>query len=119
MPPGLTKSYLLNAPLNWAKRCKQNISPTRSTPGRRTRQTAHLWASSRAVDIQIYAKVREALLEIGFDGFGYGGWPFDGQGNLLTEIVALTRELVPPEYPYARVRYRAPFQPGQDLQAWL
>ena len=25
----------------------------------------------------------DALLEIGFDGFGYGGWPLDGQGNLL------------------------------------
>ncbi len=41
----------------------------------------------------------EALLEIGFDGFGYGGWPLDAQGNLLTDIVALTRELVPTDYP--------------------
>ena len=40
-------------------------------------------------------KCAEGLLEIGFDGFGYGGWPLNSQGNLLTEMVALTRELVP------------------------
>ncbi|RPI21768.1 MAG: tRNA-guanine transglycosylase, partial [Chloroflexota bacterium] len=34
----------------------------------------------------------EALLEIGFDGYGYGGWPLDSQGNLLTEMLRLTRE---------------------------
>lgn len=50
-----------------------------------------------------YAELRtrcaEALLEIGFDGFGYGGWPLDGEGNLLTEMLAHTRALVPAQYP--------------------
>jgi queuine tRNA-ribosyltransferase len=41
----------------------------------------------------------EALLEIGFDGFGYGGWPLDKQGNLLADILRYTRELVPREFP--------------------
>ncbi len=41
----------------------------------------------------------EGLLEIGFDGFGYGGWPLDSKSNLLEDIVALTRELVPAAYP--------------------
>jgi queuine tRNA-ribosyltransferase len=41
----------------------------------------------------------EALLEIGFDGFGYGGWPLDSQKNLLTEIIGLTRQLIPDNYP--------------------
>lgn len=40
----------------------------------------------------------EVLLEIGFDGF-YSGWPLDAQGCLLTDMLAYTRELVPPEYP--------------------
>jgi queuine tRNA-ribosyltransferase len=39
------------------------------------------------------------LLEIGFDGFGFGGWPLDSDNNLLTDILALTRELVPPHLP--------------------
>jgi len=44
-------------------------------------------------------KCAEGLLEIRFDGFGYGGWPLDSQGNLLTEMIGLTRELVPAEFP--------------------
>ncbi|MGC8787285.1 MAG: tRNA-ribosyltransferase family protein, partial [Anaerolineae bacterium] len=41
----------------------------------------------------------EELLAIGFDGFGLGGWPLDSQGNLLEEIIAYTRELIPPQFP--------------------
>jgi len=41
----------------------------------------------------------EALLEIGFDGFGYGGWPLDKDNHLLTEIIGYTREIIPDEYP--------------------
>ncbi|MFL5626062.1 MAG: tRNA-guanine transglycosylase, partial [Ktedonobacteraceae bacterium] len=41
----------------------------------------------------------QALLEIGFDGFGFGGWPLDNQGHLLTDILAYTRELVPVQFP--------------------
>lgn len=50
-----------------------------------------------------YADLREqcaeGLLEIGFDGFGYGGWPLDSGGSLLKDMVGLTRELVPNQYP--------------------
>lgn len=41
----------------------------------------------------------DALLEIGFDGYGYGGWPLDEKLQLLTEIIAYTREIIPPEFP--------------------
>ena len=41
----------------------------------------------------------EALLEIGFDGFGFGGWPLDSQGVLLTDILGYTRSLIPGEFP--------------------
>ncbi len=40
-----------------------------------------------------------ALLDIGFDGFGYGGWPIDSAGALLEDIISLTRELVPTQFP--------------------
>jgi queuine tRNA-ribosyltransferase len=41
----------------------------------------------------------ETLLSIGFDGFGFGGWPLDSQGRLLADILAYLRELVPPAFP--------------------
>ena len=40
-----------------------------------------------------------ALLEIGFDGYGYGGWPLDTAGVLVADILGYVRELVPAEYP--------------------
>lgn len=41
----------------------------------------------------------ESLLEIGFDGFGYGGWPLDSKGKLLGDILEYTRSLIPREFP--------------------
>jgi queuine tRNA-ribosyltransferase len=49
--------------------------------------------------VDLRRQCAEQLLEIGFDGFGYGGWPLDSDGHLLTEMLALTRALVPPELP--------------------
>lgn len=49
--------------------------------------------------LELRRQCAEALLEIGFDGYGYGGWPLDGKGNLLVDILAYTRSLIPPEYP--------------------
>lgn len=50
-----------------------------------------------------YKDLRKAcadeLLEIGFDGYGFGGWPLDDKGNLLTDIVAYTREIIPRKFP--------------------
>jgi len=41
----------------------------------------------------------EALLEIGFDGYGFGGWPLDKDNQLLTDIIGYTREIIPTEFP--------------------
>jgi queuine tRNA-ribosyltransferase len=41
----------------------------------------------------------DALLEIGFDGYGYGGWPLDAQNQLLTDIIGYTREIIPDDFP--------------------
>jgi len=50
-------------------------------------------------ELDLRRQCAEELLEIGFDGFGFGGWPLDGEGGLLTDILAYTRELVPAEFP--------------------
>ena len=47
---------------------------------------------------ELRRRCAEALLEIGFDGFGYGGWPLDKHGNLLTDIITYTRGLIPSHY---------------------
>jgi len=84
----------------WAKRCK--------------REFEHLMGQKRLLKAQyplLFAVVQgggshelrkrcvDALLEIGFDGYGYGGWPLDAHGKLLTDIITYTREIVPPQFP--------------------
>ncbi len=49
--------------------------------------------------IDLRKRCADELLEIGFDGYGYGGWPLDAQGKLLLELLAATRAMVPKEYP--------------------
>jgi queuine tRNA-ribosyltransferase len=41
----------------------------------------------------------QSLLEIGFDGYGYGGWPLDEKYNLLEDMLGYVRELIPEQYP--------------------
>lgn len=50
-------------------------------------------------DRALRRRCAEALLAIGFDGYGYGGWPLDGDNNLLLDMLAYTRSLIPPQYP--------------------
>lgn len=50
-------------------------------------------------ELDLRRRCAESLLELGFDGYGFGGWPLDAQGGLLTDILEYTRALVPPQYP--------------------
>jgi queuine tRNA-ribosyltransferase len=40
----------------------------------------------------------QRLVERGFDGYGYGGWPIDDDGQLL-DMVSLVARLLPPDAP--------------------
>jgi queuine tRNA-ribosyltransferase len=48
---------------------------------------------------ELRRRCAEALLEIGFDGYGYGGWPLDANGRLLADMLAYTRSLIPSKLP--------------------
>ncbi|MEA5077637.1 MAG: tRNA guanosine(34) transglycosylase Tgt [Anaerolineaceae bacterium] len=86
--------------IQWAKKCKKEYL--------RLIEQKKLDEASRP---RIYAVVQgggykdlrlqcaEALLEIGFDGYGFGGWPLDKDNNLLTEIISYTRQIIPTEFP--------------------
>ena len=84
----------------WARRGKaefERIIQQRGSPdGQRPLLFAVIQGGSSR---QLRRQCAEELLEMGFDGYGYGGWPLDEQGNLLADIIAYTRELVPPQFP--------------------
>ena len=85
----------------WARRCKDEF----------TKQLAQRHADDDTPrpllfgvvqgggSLELRRECAEALLEIGFDGFGYGGWPLDSEGKLLAEILSYTRSLIPAHLP--------------------
>lgn len=86
--------------IEWARRCKDEfvrlVGQKRLSPEQQPLLFAVVQGGGYP---ELRRRCAEALLEIGFDGFGYGGWPLDRQGNLLTQIIAYTRELIPRTFP--------------------
>jgi len=95
-----TQQESVKRTIEWARRCKSEFE--------RLMQQKRIPQGQKPLLFGViqgggYRELREqcagALLEIGFDGFGFGGWPLDNKGQLLSDIIAYTRELVPPELP--------------------
>lgn len=90
--------------VKWARRCKDEFE-------RLVRQRERLrdWQGAPrpllfAVvqgggDLDLRRRCAEELLAIGFDGYGFGGWPLDAKGQLLHDILGYTRALIPSEFP--------------------
>lgn len=86
--------------LDWATRCKQEYLHQMTQRQIAEQDRPLIFGVIQGGGFpDLRKKCAEGLLEIGFDGFGYGGWPLDAQGNLLSEMIALTRDLVPEAYP--------------------
>ena len=84
----------------WARRCKREFRRLVDERRLREEQRPLLFGVIQGGRVpELRKRCAEALLEIGFDGFGYGGWPLDAQNNLLLDTITYTRELVPPELP--------------------
>jgi queuine tRNA-ribosyltransferase len=82
----------------WAKRCKVEFD--RLCAEKKAPIAPKLFAVIQGGnDLTLRRDCAQALLEMGFDGFGYGGWPLDSQNRLLVELLGFVREQVPAEYP--------------------
>ncbi|MGH2516076.1 MAG: tRNA guanosine(34) transglycosylase Tgt [Ktedonobacterales bacterium] len=84
----------------WARRCKAEFMrqmEERRLPQERRPLLFGVIQGGRVAELR--RRCAQALLEIGFDGFGYGGWPLDASNNLLLDIITYTRELVPARFP--------------------
>lgn len=86
--------------IRWAAECKRAylrlVEQKRLDEAQRPRLMAVIQGG---LSRELRQECAEALLAIGFDAYGYGGWPLDSGGNLLTEMVGLVRELVPRQFP--------------------
>jgi queuine tRNA-ribosyltransferase len=91
--------------IKWARRCKdefERLLRQHRSGARRAELPARpqLFAVVQGGGSeQLRRECAEALLEIGFDGYGYGGWPLDAQGKLLHDLLGYTRSVIPREFP--------------------
>jgi queuine tRNA-ribosyltransferase len=84
----------------WAKRCKDEFD--RLLAARSKGQVARpllFGVIQGGYDKAMRARCASELLPMGFDGFGFGGWPLTPEGDLAAEILAHTASLVPDHAP--------------------
>jgi len=82
--------------VTWAKRCRKEFDRLVAEKGMGEGERPLLIAVVQGGnEPELRQKCAEELVDIGFDGYGYGGWPLDGKGNLLSDMLSLTRELIP------------------------
>ncbi len=95
-----TQAEAVDRTIAWAKRCRSEFDRLVDERGLEADQIPCLFAVVQGGGEKDQRKrCADALLEIGFDGYGYGGWPLDEDYNLLEEMVGYVRELIPPQYP--------------------
>ncbi len=82
--------------IDWAARCKaeyeKQLKARRLDREKRPLLFAIIQGGGNK---ELRKKCADALKEMGFDGYGYGGWPLDREGRLTEEILRYTAELMP------------------------
>ena len=80
--------------IKWAKRCKDEYINIVQTKKYKTRPL--IFGIIQGGNDKILRKeCADALIDFGFDGFGFGGWPLDDKNSLTYDILAYTAGLMP------------------------
>nr|PZN44930.1 MAG: tRNA guanosine(34) transglycosylase Tgt [Bacillota bacterium] len=86
--------------IRWARRCREEFDRLVGEMYRGSERRPLLFAVVQGGgDRALRRECAEALKEIGFDGYGFGGWPLDQENRLVEEILAYTAELMPDHLP--------------------
>jgi len=83
--------------IEWAKRCKNEFDKLiNNNCSFSSKITPKLFAIIQGGNSkELRKKCAYSLLEMGFDGFGFGGWPLDKNGNLVYDTLSYTASLIP------------------------
>ena len=94
-----TQAQAVDRTIDWAKRGREEFDRLVAEKGLEGDQLPKLFAVVQGGgEKDQRRRCAEALLEIGFDGYGYGGFPLDEDYQLLEEMLGYVRELIPSEY---------------------
>ncbi len=86
--------------IHWAKRCRaefdRQLEMKRQVEGPRP---LLFGVVQGGYDREMRARCATALLPLGFDGFGFGGWPIAPDGELALDVLTYTAGLTPDTHP--------------------
>jgi queuine tRNA-ribosyltransferase len=86
--------------IHWAQRCRKEFDRIIKVRGTRPGHRPKLFGVIQGgYDEAERERCAEGLLPLGFDGFGFGGWPLTPEGDLAAETLAYTAQLAPAELP--------------------
>ncbi len=78
--------------IEWASRCKAEFNKlTKNLKSKPLLFGIIQGGNSK----ELRKKCADELVKIGFDGYAYGGWPVDGSGNFLEEMLSFCEKLIP------------------------
>lgn len=98
-PPAI-QAESVRRTIQWAAKCKKKFIHLVEQKHLEESERPQLMAVIQGgLSPDLRRQCAEALLAIGFDAYGYGGWPLNARGDLLQDMVGLVRELVPPAFP--------------------
>lgn len=95
--------------VRWAQRSREEFERLLGGKHSRGRQAPLLFAVVQGgASEELRRECAARLLEIGFDGFGFGGWPLTADGALLEDILRVVVEALPADAPKHALGIGAP-----------
>ncbi len=81
--------------VRWAKKCKKEFENQLASRKIKGPKPMLFGIIQGAGDLELRRECAQRLCEIGFPGFGFGGWPLGPDGKLLYDLLAYTADLMP------------------------
>lgn len=99
-PPQATREQAVdtvNRTINWAKRCKKEFQKIYAkNPKSKRPYLLGVVQGGDYLDLRQYCA--QELVKIGFDGFGYGGWPIKENGEFNFAVAQTIADSTPKDY---------------------
>jgi queuine tRNA-ribosyltransferase len=101
-PPGCSRDQAkdtVNRTVLWAKQCKDEFNRLFDQQKIPQSKRPYLIGVVQGGDyLDLRRECTERLVEIGFDGLGYGGWPLKDDGQFNYEVADTIRQFTPKDY---------------------
>ncbi len=85
--------------LVWAKRSREEFDKQIAMRKWKKKNKPKLFGVVQGANfLDLREECQNKLIEIGFDGFGFGGWPVDHRGRLNRDALQLVADMTPEDY---------------------